>query len=88
MANVFKGKSVHSVNGRRGKVKVKEDTNFVHIQSSPSALWEIEHTLDKKVSVTVTDTAGTVIEGRVVINDGSKVTVEFNSPFSGEAVLN
>lgn len=88
MPNVFPGRKVDSVNDKVGAVKVVEDKNFVHIQSDPVAIWTITHPLDKKVSITITDTAGTVMEGRVVINDGDTVTVEFNYPFSGEAVLN
>jgi archaellin len=88
MANVINKKGVESVNGKRGHVTVVEDKNHVHDQSTPSATWEIDHPLDKKVNVVVTDTAGTVVDGRVTINDGSKVVVEFNAPFSGEAVLN
>lgn len=88
MANIFPGRAVDSVNGKRGKVEVIEDKNYVYVQSAPLSRWEIEHPLNKKVSVTVTDTAGTVVEGTVVINDGKKVIITFNYPFSGEAILN
>lgn len=64
------------------------DKNYVHTQLISSKIWNIVHPLNKKVSVTVTDTAGTVIEGRVTINDGHNVRVEFNYPFPGEAILN
>lgn len=64
------------------------DKNYVHDQIEPSKIWVINHTLNKKVSVTITDTAGTVVEGKVTVNNGSKVTVEFNFPFNGEAILN
>ena len=64
------------------------DKNYVHDQFTPSKEWIIAHPLNKKVSVTVTDTAGTVIEGEVTINDGSTVVVKFNVPFPGEAILN
>lgn len=66
----------------------KIDANYVHDQAQPSSIWTINHPLNKKVSVTITDTAGTVVEGRVTINDGNKVVIEFNFPFSGEAILN
>lgn len=66
----------------------KIDSNYVHDQAQPSSIWTINHPLNKKVSVTITDTAGTVVEGRVTINDGNKVVIEFNFPFSGEAILN
>lgn len=66
----------------------KIDANYVHDQAQPSSIWTINHPLNKKVSVTVTDTAGTVVEGQVIIKDNSQVIITFNSPFSGIAVLN
>ena len=66
----------------------KIDSNYVHDQAQPSSIWTINHPLNKKPSVTITDTAGTVVEGQVTINDGNKVVIEFNFPFSGEAILN
>lgn len=64
------------------------DKNFVHEQTSPSSIWEFRHNLNKKPSVTITDSAGTVIEGSVVINDGVSVKIEFNSSFWGFAICN
>lgn len=64
------------------------DKNYVHMQSVPSTLWVIDHPLNKRVSVTVVDSAGTVYEGRVIINDGNRVTIQFNIPFWGYAYLN
>ena len=64
------------------------DKNYVHDQFTPASTWVINHPLNKKVAVTATDTAGTEVEGKVTINNGNQVTIEFNFPFSGEAVLN
>lgn len=66
----------------------KIDANYIHDQAVPKSVWTINHPLNKKVSVTITDTAGTVVEGQVTINNGNKVVIEFNFPFSGEAILN
>lgn len=66
----------------------KIDANYVHDQAIPESIWTINHPLNKKVSVTVTDTAGTVIEGEVIIDNGSQIMITFNAPFSGIAVLN
>lgn len=66
----------------------KGDKNFIFSQSTPSSTWNVVHNLNKKVSVTITDSAGTVVEGRVTINDGTVVEIKFNSPFSGEVILN
>lgn len=64
------------------------DKNFVYEQTTPALIWEIQHPLQKNVSVTVTDSAGTVIAGQVTINNGNLVTIEFNIPFWGYAYLN
>lgn len=64
------------------------DKNFIYHQNFPSTTWEIIHDLNKKPSVTVTDSADTVVEGQVMINDGIKVLIIFNAPFTGTAILN
>lgn len=64
------------------------DKNYIHTQFRPDTIWTVNHPLNKKVNVSITDTAGTEIEGNVIINNDSKVTIEFNTPFSGEAILN
>src|SRR5690606_11742662 len=64
------------------------DKNYVHDQGTPQSKWIINHPLNKKVSPIVTDSAGTVVEGKITINNGNQVVIEFNFPFSGEAILN
>lgn len=64
------------------------DKHYEHDQSQSSSVWTILHNLNKKPSVSVLDTAGTEVEGRVTINDGQQVVIEFNFPFSGKAILN
>ena len=64
------------------------DKNFTYYQNFPSSTWEIIHNLNKKPSVTITDSADTVVEGQIIINDGVKVLVTFNAPFTGIAILN
>lgn len=67
---------------------VTGDKNYIHNQNFPDSTWEIYHHLNKKPSVTVTDSAGTVVEGQIIINDGIKVVITFNAPFTGIAILN
>ncbi len=67
------------------------DRTFVYTQSVPSKTWTIEHNLGKRPSVTVTDSAGTVVLGQVTYDADdplNKVTVTFSSEFSGTASLN
>lgn len=64
------------------------DKHYTHEQSSPSTHWICQHNLNKKVSVTVVDSAGSIVEGQVTINDGNLVEVHFNIPFWGYAHFN
>lgn len=64
------------------------DKFYVHDQFTPSDIWIIYHPLNKKPSITVTDTTGNVYEGQVKYNNNNQVTITFNFPFSGYAYLN
>ena len=58
---------------------------YTHDQGTSSAVWTIQHNLDKHPSVTAVDTAGSVVFGSVDYIDNNKVIVTFNAPFSGLA---
>lgn len=60
---------------------------YVHTQGAASSVWVINHTLGGKPSVTIVDSADTVVIGEVTYNSNSQVTVEFTAPFSGYAYL-
>lgn len=60
---------------------------YVHSQASPSTTWVITHSLGGKPSVTVVDTADTMVVGEVTYNSNTQVTVEFTAAFSGYAYL-
>lgn len=59
----------------------------VHAQGQASDTWNITHALGGKPSVTIVDSAGTVVVGEVVYNSDTSITVNFTSPFSGSAFL-
>lgn len=59
----------------------------VHAQGVVSDQWVITHTLGGKPSVTIVDSADTVVIGEVTYNSNSQVTVNFSAPFSGYAYL-
>ena len=67
---------------------VSGDKTYVHEQTIPSKVWEYEHGLNKKPSVQITDSAGSVLMGQVTVNDGIKVRIEFNIAFWGYATNN
>ncbi|MBX3044911.1 MAG: hypothetical protein KF896_14460 [Ignavibacteriae bacterium] len=64
------------------------DKNFVFNQIVPSTVWEINHTLNKKASVAVVDSAGSLVHGLVKYIDDNTVQIEFKFSFAGTAYLN
>jgi len=58
-----------------------------HSQAMASTEWVINHTLGGKPSVTIVDSADTVVVGEVTYNSNSQVTVTFTAAFSGYAYL-
>ncbi len=61
------------------KVKLEKAQN----QPSPSDTWEIDHNLDKHVSVRVIDSSEQLVEGEVTYNSLNKVTIKLNGSFTG-----
>lgn len=62
--------------------------SYVHVQNEASNEWSIAHNLGKYPSVTVVDSAGSVVYGDVVYDSDHRLTVRFTSAFSGKAYLN
>jgi len=62
--------------------------SYVHTQSVPDANWAIAHGLGRYPSVTVVDSAGTVVFGDVEYVSVNLVVVHFNGSFGGAAFLN
>lgn len=67
---------------------VGTDKNFIFTQSSASDTWTINHTLNKFPSVSVVDSAGSIVIGNVTYNSTSQITLTFSASFSGKAYLN
>jgi len=66
----------------------KGDLHFTYVQGVPSTSWSIQHNLGKFPSITVIDSAGTVVTGQYTYNDINNVTLTFSAPFAGTAYLN
>lgn len=64
------------------------DTFFPYTQIIASDTWVILHGLGKYPSVTVVDSAGTVVTGDVAYDSINQVTLTFAGAFSGKAYLN
>ena len=67
---------------------VGTDKNFVFTQSSASATWTINHTLNKFPAIEVVDSANDIVIGNVTYNSTSQITITFTAAFSGKAYLN
>lgn len=61
---------------------------YVFNQNTPSATWTITHNLGRRPSVTVVDSAGTVVIGEVTYTSDNDLVVTFSAGFSGQAYLN
>ena len=69
------------------------DITFTHNQSTTSATWIVTHNLNRFPSVTVVDSADTIVHGTVVYNTNKKLTITFFEEsdalaFQGKAYLN
>jgi len=65
------------------------DKNYVHVQNTASAVWTITHNLNKKPSITIIDSAGSIVLAKLVYVNLNTVTIDFDgSATSGEAIFN
>lgn len=64
------------------------DKNFVYEQQTAARTWDITHNLDKMPSITVIDSAGTVVQGEYEEVNRNRVILYFSAPFSGKAIMN
>lgn len=67
---------------------IEEDKHFLFVQAIASDVWEIKHDLNKYPSVTVVDSADSVVIGDVTYIDENNVRLTFSDAFSGKAYLN
>lgn len=70
------------------EVKTSGDKNFVYSQLSASDTWYVNHNLNKYPSVTVADSANSIVIGDVLYVDLNSVIIKFSSAFSGVAYFN
>lgn len=59
----------------------------VHTQATPATSWVITHALGGYPSVSVVDSAKTVVYGEITYISTSQIVVNFSSAFSGSAYL-
>mgnify|MGYP000123463244 CR=1 FL=1 len=64
------------------------DKTFVYDQAVPATTWTVQHGLNKFPSITVVDSAKTVVIGDYIYVDNNNVILEFSAPFAGKAYFN
>ena len=66
----------------------EKDLNYVHVQSTTSTAWIIEHNLNKLPSVRIEDPDENDIIGEIDYLSTNKLIINFVIPVSGKAYLN
>lgn len=66
----------------------RQTGTFVYEQVQPSTEWVITHNLHKSPSVTIVDSAGTVVMGAIQYISKDQIVVTFTAGFAGSAYLN
>ena len=64
------------------------DKNFIYTKGTPDKVWDITHNLGKYPSVTIVDSAGSVVMGDITYTSKSAIKITFSAAFSGKAYLN
>ena len=84
----FEDKEFYDVDNFLLASSIKSDLHFTYTQSPASAQWNIQHNLGKNPSVSVADSAGTLVFGEVNYVNDNNLTITFISAFAGVAYLN
>lgn len=71
-----------------GQVKKMSDRHYVHNQPNPAGVWTVIHNLEKFPSPVVVDSSGREVEGDIRHLDTNRLTITFQSSFSGKAYCN
>jgi hypothetical protein len=74
--------------GPQGQPGMAGSNTYIHNQMVASAEWIITHALGAYPSVTIVDSAGSVVVGDASYISTQELRVSFNSAFAGLAYLN
>lgn len=70
------------------KVNGESLTSYTHNQTTTLSEWHIEHNRGKYPSVSVVDSAGSVVVGEIQYIDVNSLFIRFKYPFKGKAFVN
>ena len=62
--------------------------SYMHTQAIPQSVWAISHNLGRYPSVTVVDSAGSVVVGNIEYVSNNSIVLTFSAAFGGSAYLN
>lgn len=60
---------------------------YTHVQSTPSAVWTINHNLNGYPTAVVLDSAGSQCEGAISYSNANTMVITFSGGFSGTAYV-
>lgn len=72
----------------KGVIGADVDSHHTHDQNTSSATWTVAHNLGKKPSVTIVDSADSILHGQIQYTDLNNLTITLSAPTSGKAYLN
>ena len=75
-------------NKTSAQLGIVDDKTYVYTQTTSTAVWNIQHNLNKYPSVTVVDSGGSVVVGETVYIDNNNIQITFSFVFSGKAYCN
>ena len=65
-----------------------QGASYIYRQETAAKDWVIQHDMNKFPSITVTDSANTVVQGEAEYLSSNAVALHFSAPFAGTAYLN
>lgn len=71
-----------------GEGITSHNRSYIHLQASPSVTWIVKHNLSRFPSVSVVNSAGTLVMGDVHYDSIEQITLTFTTAFSGKAYIN
>lgn len=84
VANGFIGTESEWLNSLSGAGK----ETFIHLQTTPSSTWIVNHTLNKYPSVVIVDGTGHQVIGDIAYLSNNELLVSFSKQFTGKVYLN
>ena len=76
------------VSGEFDLVNSLSDISYVHAQTVPATVWNVNHNLNTKCAVQVVDSSGNQIVAQIDWIDNNNVQVSFNIPAAGFVYCN